>query len=156
MNVLGAWLGVIWGATLQSVAPLVWWFFIFVIADFITGIWAGWKESGSITPGKLWYGMTKKALSFAIIILAHGLDVSFWYILHDMPVFQSITLCAYACGEFASVVKNIERMGYGGALPPALRSLFTSLDSRLEHLVDQKLDDVGLRDKSDDDRPQGK
>lgn len=48
MTVLGAWLGVIWGATLQSVAPLVWWFFIFVIADFITGIWAGWKESGAL------------------------------------------------------------------------------------------------------------
>lgn len=41
LAVLGGWLGLIWSATLQNVAPLAWWFAIFVIADLITGVWAG-------------------------------------------------------------------------------------------------------------------
>ena len=93
--------------------------------------------------------MIKKGIAFAVIILAHGLDVSFWYILHDMPIFQSVTLCAYACGEFGSIIENIERAGYGDALPPALRRIFLSLEARLERAVDTKLDAIGL----DDEKP---
>lgn len=145
---LGGWIGLVYGATLQSVAPLVWWFLIFVIADLITGIWAAMK-TGAWSSKRLSFGMVKKGLAFAIIILAHGLDVSFWYILHDMPIFQSVTLCAYACGEFGSIIENIERAGYGDALPPALRRIFLSLEARLERAVDTKLDAIGL----DDEKP---
>lgn len=95
--------------------------------------------------------MVKKGLAFAIIILAHGLDVSFWYILHDMPVFQSVTLCAYACGEFGSIIENVEKAGYGEALPPALRKIFLTLEKRLENAVDSKLDGIGLNDDPQDD-----
>ena len=95
--------------------------------------------------------MVKKGLAFAIIILAHGLDVSFWYILHDMPVFQSVTLCAYACGEFGSIIENVEKAGYGDALPPALRKIFVTLEKRLENAVDSKLDGIGLNDNPQDD-----
>lgn len=91
--------------------------------------------------------MFKKGIAFAIIILAHGLDVSFWYVLKDLPVFQSVVLCAYCCGEFGSIVENIERAGYGDALPPTLRKLFLSLEERLANAVDKKLDSVGLEDK---------
>lgn len=148
LTVLGGWIGLVYGATLQSVAPLVWWFLIFVIADLITGIWAAMK-TGAWSSKRLSFGMVKKGLAFAIIILAHGLDVSFWYILHDMPIFQSVTLCAYACGEFGSIIENIERAGYGDALPPALRRIFLSLEARLERAVDTKLDAIGL----DDEKP---
>lgn len=145
LTLLGAWLGLIWGSTLQSVAPLLWWYAIFVGADIFTGIWAAFAQA-DFQPKKLSFGMVKKALSFAIIILSHGLDVSFWYVLHDMPVFQSITLCAYALGEFGSIVANIERAGYGAALPPVLRRVFLTMEERFANLVDKKLDDVGLRD----------
>ncbi len=93
--------------------------------------------------------MVKKGIAFFIIILAHGLDVSFWYVLKDLPVFQSVTLCAYCCGEFGSIVENIERAGYGDALPPALRKIFMTLEERLTNAVDKKLDAVGLEDKED-------
>ena len=148
LTILGGWIGLIYGATLQSVAPLVWWFLIFVIADLITGIWAAIK-TGTWSSQRLSVGMVKKGLAFAIIILAHGLDVSFWYILHDMPVFQSVTLCAYACGEFGSIIENVEKAGYGEALPPALRKIFMTLEERLTNAVDKKLDAVGLEDKED-------
>lgn len=146
LTVLGGWLGLIWSATLQSVAPLAWWFAIFVLTDLITGVWAGVKTTG-FSSKVLYAGMFKKGIAFAIIILAHGLDVSFWYVLKDLPVFQSVVLCAYCCGEFGSIVENIERAGYGDALPPTLRKLFLSLEERLANAVDKKLDSVGLEDK---------
>ena len=146
LTILGGWIGLIWSATLQSVAPLAWWFAIFVLTDLITGVWAGVKTTG-FSSKALYAGMFKKGIAFAIIILAHGLDVSFWYVLKDLPVFQSVVLCAYCCGEFGSIVENIERAGYEDALPPTLRKLFLSLEERLANAVDKKLDSVGLEDK---------
>ena len=77
--------------------------------------------------------------------------MSFWFVLHDMPLFQSVTLCADACGEFGSIVENIERAGFGDALPPVLKKLFLSLEKRLENAVDSKLDGIGLNDDPQDD-----
>lgn len=149
LTILGGWIGLIWSATLQSVAPLAWWFAIFVLTDLITGVWAGVKTTG-FSSKALYVGMFKKGIAFAIIILAHGLDVSFWYVLKNLPVFQSVVLCAYCCGEFGSIVENIERAGYGDALPPALRKIFLTLEKRLENAVDSKLDSIGLDDAPKD------
>lgn len=149
LTILGGWIGLIWSATLQSVAPLAWWFAIFVLTDLITGVWAGVKMTG-FSSKALYAGMFKKGIAFAIIILAHGLDVSFWYVLKNLPVFQSVVLCAYCCGEFGSIVENIERAGYGDALPPALRKIFLTLEKRLENAVDSKLDSIGLDDAPKD------
>jgi phage-related holin len=149
LTILGGWIGLIWSATLQSVAPLAWWFAIFVLTNLITGVWAGVKTTG-FSSKALYAGMFKKGIAFAIIILAHGLDVSFWYVLKNLPVFQSVVLCAYCCGEFGSIVENIERAGYGDALPPALRKIFLTLEKRLENAVDSKLDSIGLDDAPKD------
>ena len=149
LTILGGWIGLIWSATLQSVAPLAWWFAIFVLTDLITGVWAGVKTTG-FSSKALYAGMFKKGIAFAIIILAHGLDVSFWYVLKNLPVFQSVVLCAYCCGEVGSIVENIERAGYGDALPPALRKIFLTLEKRLENAVDSKLDSIGLDDAPKD------
>lgn len=149
LTILGGWIGLIYSATLQSVAPLLWWFLAFVVADIITGMWAA-IATGTWSSRRLSTGMIKKGIAFAVIILAHGLDVSFWYILHDMPIFQSVTLCAYACGEFGSIVENIERAGFGDALPPVLKKLFLTLEKRLENAVDSKLDQIGLDDEEKD------
>ena len=149
LTILGGRIGLIWSATLQSVAPLAWWFAIFVLTDLITGVWAGVKTTG-FSSKALYAGMFKKGIAFAIIILAHGLDVSFWYVLKNLPVFQSVVLCAYCCGEFGSIVENIERAGYGDALPPALRKIFLTLEKRLENAVDSKLDSIGLDDAPKD------
>ena len=83
-------------------------------------------------------------------VRAAWIAVSFWFVLHDMPLFQSVTLCAYACGEFGSIVENIERAGFGDALPPVLKKLFLSLEKRLENAVDSKLDQIGLDDEEKD------
>ena len=136
---IGAVLGVIWGATLESVTPLVYWYLAFMAADLLTGIWAACR-TGTFSSKRLSFGMAKKGLAFFIITLAHGIDVSFWF----------VTLCAYACGEFGSIVENIERAGFGDALPPVLKKLFLSLEKRLENAVDSKLDQIGLDDEEKD------
>lgn len=146
---IGAVLGVIWGAALESVAPLVYWYLAFMAADLLTGIWAACR-TGTFSSKRLSFGMAKKGLAFFIITLAHGIDVAFWFALHDMPLFQSVTLCAYACGEFGSIVENIERAGFGDALPPVLKKLFLTLEKRLENAVDSKLDQIGLDDEEKD------
>lgn len=145
LTAIGAAGGAVWAAALQTVEPVVWWYGIFVAADLITGIWAGIKTVG-FKSTLLAFGMMKKAIAFGIIILAHGLDVSFSVFLRDLPLFQGITLLAYTAGEFGSIVENIERAGYGDALPPMLRRLFTSLEARLESAVDSQLDKAGLKD----------
>ena len=73
---IGAVLGVIWGATLESVAPLVYWYLAFMAADLLTGIWAACR-TGTFSSKRLSLGMAKKGLAFFIITLAHGIDVSF-------------------------------------------------------------------------------
>ena len=142
---VGAVLGSLWAVTLESVAPLVYWFALFTAVDFITGTIAACK-AGEWSSHKLWTGMMKKCLSFGFIILAHGIDVAFVLVLRDIPLFQSITLCAYCLGEFGSVIENVDKMGYGEALPPVLRRLFLALEERVEHAVDKKLDALGLED----------
>lgn len=67
-----------------------------------------------------------------------------------MPLFQSVTLCAYACGEFGSIIENVERAGFGDALPPVLKKLFLSLEKRFENVVDSKLDQIGLDDNPEE------
>lgn len=85
---IGAVLGVIWGATLASVAPLVYWYLAFMAADLLTGIWAACR-TGTFSSKRLSFGMAKKGLAFFIITLAHGIDVSFWFVLHDLPLFKA-------------------------------------------------------------------
>ena len=143
---IGAVLGVVWGAALESVAPLVYWYLAFMAADIATGLWAAFR-TGTFSSKRLSFGMAKKGLAFFIITLAHGIDVSFSFVLHDMPLFQSVTLCAYACGEFGSIIENVERAGFGEALPPVLKKLFLSLEKRIENAVDSKLDQIGLDDE---------
>ena len=79
---IGAVLGVIWGATLESVAPLVYWYLAFMAADLLTGIWAACR-TGTFSSKRLSFGMAKKGLAFFIITLAHGIDVSFWFVRLD-------------------------------------------------------------------------
>lgn len=148
LAVLGAWFGALWSIALEGVAPLVYWFLTFVTADLITGIWAGIKNEG-FSSSRLYFGMMKKGVAFAIVILARGLDVNFSWLYHDIPLFQSMTLAAYACGEFGSIVENLSRMGYGDALPPILRRIFLTLEKRIETAVDKKLDGLGLEDKDE-------
>lgn len=77
------------------------------------------------------------------LILAHGLDEVFAPVIH-FQIFQSITICAYAAGEFGSIIETLERGGLGGAVPPVLRRLVKTLNERIEARAEEELSKRGL------------
>lgn len=114
----------------ENVSPLLWWLLIFVCADFTTGMLAAWLTS-TWSSKRVFFGIVKKIAMFSIVALAHGLDTVFQPMI-GIAFVQSITICAYAAGEFGSVIENLERGGLGGAVPPVLRRLVKTLDERVE------------------------
>lgn len=136
-----------------SVGPLLIWLTVFIVADIVTG-WLAARAQHSWRSSRLFLGMLKKAVMFAIVALSHGLD-QLYAPLIGVSFFQSITICAYAAGEFGSIIENLEKAGLGGAVPPVLRSLIRSLENRVEGKADAVLASHGLKDeggKHDDTR----
>ena len=118
-----------------DIGALLIWLAAFVIADFLTGTWAAivtgeWKSSRN------YVGVIKKVLIFGVVAMAHGLDVVFREVI-QIEIFQSIVICAYAAGEFGSVVENLERGGLHGVVPPVIRRMLKAVNHRLEETVDK-------------------
>lgn len=135
--------GVIGGAlsfAFGDIGPLLIWLTVFVAADFATGTWAAihtrtWESHQNFV------GILKKALMFLVVALAHGLDEVFRPVI-GVCIFQSITICAYAAGEFGSIIENLERGGLGSVVPPVLRRLVQTLEDRIEAHAEAKLPTV--------------
>lgn len=133
---IGAALGAAWGFAFgEAVAPLLWWLIVFIVIDTITG-WRAAAKAGKFQSRIFAAGVTRKLLIVCICGLAHGLDVIFEPML-GMAIFQSMTFCAYALGEFASILENLDKAGYGSSIPPILRRLIGAVNHRLEDAVDQ-------------------
>lgn len=128
---LGGFCGAFMSFAFGEVKGLLLWLLIFVLFDFITGIMAGWR-SHSFASNKVFQGVLKKSLMFWIVALAHGLDQIFSSLTGSIALFQSITICAYAAGEFISILENLCRAGYEEAVPPVLHRLLTEVNSRFD------------------------
>lgn len=126
-----------------DVGPLLIWLMIFVVSDFVTGLAGAWVHS-SYSSKRFFIGMAKKLAIFGLVALAHGLDTIFEPMI-QIQVFQSVTICAYAVGEFGSIIENLERAGLGDAVPPVLRRLVKTLDERVETHATARLEEKGLR-----------
>ena len=75
---------------------------------------------------------------FSIVALAHGLDET----LHSLINFrfvQSVVIVAYTAGEFGSIIKNLERAGLGGVVPPVLRYILYAINQYLDDRVSKTL-----------------
>ena len=85
--------GVLGGAlsfAFGDVGPLLWWLVIFTTADFFLGTGVALLQ-GKWSSHKNYLGVLKKALMFAIVALAHGLDEVFAPVIH-FQIFQSIKI----------------------------------------------------------------
>lgn len=148
ITALGSLAGAVWGfAFAEAIWPLVWWLAIFVVIDFVTG-WVAASKSGDFDSHVLRDGVTRKVLIIAVCGLPHGLDVLFEPVI-GVSIFQSMVICMYGLGEFASILENLERAGYGQSIPPILRRLIGALNHRLENTVE-----TIEGDKHADTRPQ--
>ena len=125
-----------------DVGPLLLWLLVFVVADFASGMYAAWATS-TWSSKRVFIGVIKKTVMFWIVALALGLDAVLDPLI-NFQIFQSITICAYAAGEFGSIIENLERAGLGGAVPPVLRRLVKTLDERIEAHTQAKLNAANL------------
>lgn len=130
-----------------DVGPLLKWLTVFIVADFLTGTWAAWSHN-KWSSRRNFLGIVKKVVMLCIVALAHGLDEVF-YPLMGFYIFQSITICAYAAGEFGSIIENLEKGGLGGAVPPVLRRLVKTLNERIEAHANVELEKKGLKKKEE-------
>ena len=76
--------GVVGGAlsfAFGDIGPLIIWLGIFFASDLVTGIVAAVRR-GEFRSARLALGMAKKGLMFAVVALAHGLDVLFLSLIH--------------------------------------------------------------------------
>lgn len=129
MTVGGA-IGAAFSFAFGDVAPLMLWLAIFVTADMVTGMLSAIRThswSGKV----LFWGVIRKVVMFSIIALAHGLDMTLHDLIH-IDFVQSVVIVAYTAGEFGSVIKNLEKAGLGGIIPPVLRYILYAINQYLE------------------------
>mgnify|MGYP005952806207 FL=1 len=127
---LGGAVGAAFSFAFGDIAPLMLWLAIFVVCDFVTA-WLAALKNHCWSGTKLFWGVIRKMTMFSIIALAHGLDAA----LHDLIGFyfvQSVVLTAYTAGEFGSIIKNLEKAGLGGVVPPILRYILYAVNQYLE------------------------
>lgn len=136
MTVGGA-VGAAFSFAFGDVAPLMLWLAIFVTADMVTGMLAAIKNNA--WDGKvLFWGVIRKVVMFSIIALAHGLDITLHDLIH-IDFVQSVVIVAYTAGEFGSVIKNLEKAGLGGIVPPVLRYILYAINQYLEERASKTL-----------------
>ena len=134
MMVVGGSMGGIFTFLYGDAGPLLIWLVVFVILDFVTGTLAA-ILTGTWTSKRNALGVLKKMLAFCIVALAHGLDVAFSELL-PFQIIESITICAYAAGEFGSIIENLDKMGLR-VVPPVVRKLIDALNAKLDRTVDK-------------------
>lgn len=133
---IGLTFGTFWGFAFgPEIAPLVWWLVVFVGLDFATG-WLAAARNGTFMSSVMRAGIQRKITIFVICGLSHGLDVLFEPVI-GISIFQAMILSMYGLGEFASILENLERSGYGKSIPPLLRRLIGAVHHRLEDTVEQ-------------------
>lgn len=136
MTVGGA-VGAAFSFAFGDVAPLMLWLAIFVTADMVTGMLSAIRTdswSGKV----LFWGVIRKVVMFSIIALAHGLDMTLHDLIH-IDFVQSVVIVAYTAGEFGSVIKNLEKAGLGGIVPPVLRYILYAINQYLEERATKTL-----------------
>ena len=136
MTVGGA-VGAAFSFAFGDVAPLMLWLAIFVTADMITGMLSAIRTN-SWCGKTLFWGVIRKVVMFSIIALAHGLDMALHDLIH-IDFVQSVVIVAYTAGEFGSVIKNLEKAGLGGIVPPVLRYILYAINKYLEERASKTL-----------------
>lgn len=89
-----------WG---QSMAILL----FFVVADYISGFIAGAIE-GKLNSEVGFKGIAKKVLIFAIVAVAHQIDV---FSANKSEMIMSATVAFYVWNELLSILENVGRTG---------------------------------------------
>lgn len=121
-GVIGAYLSYALGGMDKAIL----WLFAFVVADYVTGVAASIKNK-EVCSSKGAKGLIKKGFIFLVIIICHGVDeISNTKFMRDAAVF------AYAINEAISIIENIDKLGFGGAIPTPIRNALKTIKDKKE------------------------
>ncbi|MNO45391.1 Holin family protein [compost metagenome] len=95
----------------------------FVVIDYVTGIGAAAKE-GALNSSKGFWGIAKKVSIFAIVAVAHLVDMT----LGDAHLFRDAAIFFYLGNELISLLENAGRMG--APIPPVLKKAIEVLKGK--------------------------
>lgn len=121
---IGAAAGALIGQAVGGIDDAILWLGAFVMVDYVTGIAAGIK-TGQLGSKRGFEGIFKKAFIFGVIALCQGMDV----ILHT-DMLRDAAVVAYAANEALSITENIDRMGFGSAIPAPIRRAFKEINEK--------------------------
>ncbi|MPL58592.1 hypothetical protein SDC9_04126 [bioreactor metagenome] len=109
--VAGAWFGTAIGGIDQQVISLA----ILSGLDYLTGMYAAWKNK-NISSRIGFKGMMKKVAIFGAIILANQFDTA-----AGLHLLRPAVFLGFAIVELSSLLENIDRIGWGEYIPSFLR-----------------------------------
>ncbi|GIP14406.1 holin [Paenibacillus montaniterrae] len=86
---------------------------VFIVIDFVSGV-ALAAKNGKASSRELWFGVTRKIGTLAIVAVAHLLDT----IIGDAHLIRDAAIFFYLAGELLSLIENTGRLGV--PIPPVI------------------------------------
>ncbi|MEC0089179.1 phage holin family protein [Paenibacillus macquariensis] len=83
-------------------------FLVVILIDYITGVLAAIKDKTGLNSKIGFWGITRKALMFIVILLAHQMDI---LLGQDLGVVKSGAIYFYMANELISITENYGRLG---------------------------------------------
>lgn len=133
---IGAAFGFVLNIAIGNVDQTVWALIALVISDYTTGVFAACK-TGEWDSSAGFIGLAKKATIFFVIAVCHWADAAI-----KVDILRQMAICAYALNELGSNLENIDKAGYGGAIPAGVRKMLARLRAKADEGV-LPLDDKG-------------
>ncbi|OAB32904.1 phage holin family protein [Paenibacillus glacialis] len=100
--------GVVLAFTFGGWSDLLNIFLVIIIIDYITGVLAAIKDKTGLNSKIGFWGITRKALMFLVILLAHQIDI---ILGQDLGVVKSGAIYFYMANELISITENYGRLG---------------------------------------------
>lgn len=95
----------------------------FIVIDFLSGVALAAKE-GKAASRELWFGVTRKIGTLAVVAVAHLLDT----IIGDAHLIRDAAIFFYLAGELLSLIENTGRLGV--PIPPIITKAVQVLRSK--------------------------
>ena len=122
---LGLWISTaVWGIDKALIALLV-----LAAVDYATGF-VGAVKRGDYCSSKCYRGLFKKFFIFVMVAVCHAVDIAL-----NISIMREAAIFAYALNEAASIVENVDRMGFGNLIPDPVRKALASVKERKENEV---------------------
>lgn len=106
----GAAASFLFGGWTQLMTVLV----VFMLIDFGSGLTLAFKE-GRAASLELWFGVTRKIGTLAIVAVAHMLDTT----IGEAHLIRDAAIFFYLAGELLSLIENTGRLGV--PIPPVVK-----------------------------------